>query len=117
MSGFSVEYFSKGLIILDNRSSPAMRLFRLGIGDEKCRFMNINAANADVHLKNWSLTQTKRGDLCAQPAGMRIPAGSCPLFPVDLPPELETWEPARPRPVRPPPAAFPEPLSLHSREL
>jgi hypothetical protein len=112
-----VEYCSKRFIIRNKRNLPAMRLFRLGTGGGKCRYTNINAANVEIYLKSWFLIQIKRGDLYALPAGIRIPAGSCPRFPVGLPLELETWESARPRLVVPPPAASPELLSLYSREL
>ena len=55
-------------------------------------------------------------DLYALIAGIRKPAGSCPLFPVDLPLEVETWESGR-RLHAALPAVFPEPLNLHDREL
>ena len=83
----------------------------------KCRFTNINAENAEIHLKSWSLTQTKRKDLCARPAEIRTPAGSCPLFPAGLPLEVETWESALHRPAPPPEAVIPELPDPHSREL
>jgi hypothetical protein len=94
-----------------------MRLFRPELGGGKCRYTNINAASVGIYLKSWCLIQIKRRGLYALPAGIRIPAGSCPRFPVGLPLELETWESARPRLVGLPPAASPEPLSPHSREL
>jgi hypothetical protein len=82
----------------------------------RCRFTSINAENADVHLKSWSLIQTKRRDLYALPAEIRILDGLCPLFPAGLHPKVETWGSGRRRHAVPP-AAFPEPRSAHSREL
>ena len=73
--------------------------------------MNINATNVGIYLKSWSLTQTKRRDLYVPPAGIRIHAGSCPLFPVDLRPELEIWVSAHPRLAHLPVAALPEAFS------
>lgn len=86
-----------------------MRFSSLGIGGAKCRFMNINAANADVHLKSWSSIQIKRRGLHALSAGIRIPAGLCPLFAAD-PPRTVVWEWARHPPV-PLLAALPEGFS------
>jgi hypothetical protein len=62
-----------------------MSLFKVGRGGGKCLFTNINATNVGIYLKSWSLLLIKRRALFAPPVGTKIRAGSCPLFPADLP--------------------------------
>ncbi len=104
-----VEYCSKGFIMSNKRNLPAMKWSCLRIGGGKCRFTNTNATNAVSHLKSWSLPLIKRGAFLAPPVGMKIRAGSCPLFPADLP-LVGVWEPARYPPALPL-ASLPEAFS------
>ena len=67
--------------------------------------MSSNATNAEIVLNNWFLRLTGIRPNHAPSAVKRIPAGSCPLFPVDRAAQAAASPPGVPIHT---PAVFPE---------